>query len=324
MKALFVIGMLVVNFGVSSTVAAQTYPSRPITIVGPFAAGGPTDVLTRIISDPMRKLLGQTIVVDNVTGAGGSIAVGRVARAAPDGYTLSIGHWGSHVVNGAYYTLPFDLLTDLDPVAMIASNPQVIVSKNAVPANNLKELIAWSKANQDKLLVGSGGTAASSHMGGIYFQNAIGAKFQYVHYRGGAPALQALMSGEVDVYVTQVSGAVTYVRAGKIRAYAVTAKARQEVAPEIPTVDEAGLPGLYTSVWHALWAPKGTPKDIIGKLNAAVVGSLADANVRKRFADLGQEIPSREELTPQALAAYHKSEIDKWWPLIKAAGLKAE
>jgi tripartite-type tricarboxylate transporter receptor subunit TctC len=324
MKALFFTCVLAVIFSFNSIATAQTYPSRPITIVVPFAAGGPTDTLARIVSDPMRKLLGQTVVVENVTGAGGSIAVGRVARATPDGHTLSIGHWGSHVVNGAYYTLPFDLLTDLEPVAMIASNPQVIISKLAVPAKNLKELIAWSKSNQDKLLVGTGGVAASAHMGGIYFQNAIGAKFQYVHYRGGAPALQALLSGEVDLYVTQVSGAVTFTRAGKIRAYAVTAKTRQEAAPEIPTVDEAGLPGLYTSVWHAVWAPKGTPKDIIAKLNATFVETLADTTVRKRFGDLGQEIPSREELTPQALAAYHKAEIDKWWPLIRATGLKAD
>ena len=324
MKTPFVTFVLAVAFVSSSIATAQPYPSRPITIVAPFAAGGPTDTLARIISDPMRKLLGQTIIVENVTGAGGSIAVGRVARAAPDGYTLSIGHWGSHVVNGAYYTLPFDLLTDLEPVAMIASNPQVIVSKLAVPAKNLKELIAWSKANQDKLLVGTGGVAASAHMGGIYFQNAIGTKFQYVHYRGGAPALQALLSGEVDLYVTQVSGAVTFTRSGKIRAYAVTSKNRQEAAPEIPTVDEAGLPGLYTSVWHAIWTSKGTPKDIIAKLNWAIVETLADTTVRKRFGDLGQEIPSRVELTPQALAAYHKAEIAKWWPLIKATGLKAE
>ncbi len=324
MKTLFVTFVLAITFASSSISTAQTYPSRPISIVVPFAAGGPTDTLARIMSDPMRKLLGQTVVVENVTGAGGSIAVGRVARAAPDGYTIGIGHWGSHVVNGAYYTLPFDLLTDLEPVAMIATNPQVIISKLAVPAKNLKELIAWSKANQDKLLVGTGGVAASAHMGGIYFQNAIGAKFQFVHYRGGAPAIQALLSGEVDLYVTQVSGAVPLVRAGKIRAYAVTSKTRQEAAPEIPTVDEAGLPGLHTSVWHAIWASKATPKDIISKLNAALVETLADATVRKRFGDLGQEIPSREEQTPQALAAYHKAEIAKWWPLIRAAGLKAE
>ena len=303
---------------------AQTYPTRAITMVAPYAAGGPTDVLARITAEALRKPLGQTVIVDNVTGAGGSIAVGRVARAAPDGYTLGIGHWGSHVVNGAYYNLPFDLLTDLDPIAQIASNPQLIVSKPGVPAKNLKELIAWAKSNQGKFLVGSGGVAASSHMGGIYFQHMIGAKFDYVHYRGGAPAIQALLSGEIDMYVTQVASAVQYVRTGRIRAYAVTANTRQEAAPEIPTVDEAGAPGLYVSVWHAFWAPKRTPREIINRLNGAVREALADAAVKKRFADQGQDIPAREEQTPQALAAWHKAEIEKWWPLIKAAGLKAD
>lgn len=315
-----------VNFSLalSLPVIAQPYPTRTITMVAPYAAGGPTDVLARIMAEALRKPMGQSVIVDNVTGAGGSIAVGRVARAAPDGYTLGIGHWGSHVVNGAYYKLPFDLLTDLDPIAQIASNPQIIVSKPAVPAKDLKELITWAKANPSKFLVGSGGVAASSHMGGIYFQHLIGAKFDFVHYRGGAPAMQALLSGEIDIYVTQIAGSVQHVRTGKIRAYAVTAKTRQDAAPDIPTVDEAGAPGLYVSVWHAIWAPKRTPRDIIMRLNGAVVESLADAALRKRFVDLGQELPSREEQTPQALAAYHKAEIDKWWPLIKAAGLKAD
>ena len=324
MKALFVIGVLAVTCAVSSISTAQNYPSRAVTMVVPFSAGGPTDALARIVSEPLRKLLGQTIVVDNVTGAGGSIGVARVVRAAPDGYTLSIGHWGTHVVNGAYYTLPYDLLTDLEPVVMIATNPQVIISKNAVPARNLKELNAWINANPGKVLMATGGVGGASHMAAIYYQNLIGAKFQYVPYRGGAPALQAVLSGEVDVYVTQVSNITTQVRAGKVRAYAVTAKTRQEAAPEIPTVDEAGVPGLYTAVWHGIWAPRSTPRDIIAKLNAAFVETLTDATVRKRFADLGQEIPSREEQTPQALAIYQKAEIDKWWPLIKAAGLKAE
>ena len=324
MKALFVTFVLGVTFAVSSTATAQTYPSRPISIVVPFSAGGPTDTLARILSEPLRKLLGQTIIVDNVTGAGGSIGVGRVVRAAPDGHTLSIGHWGTHVVNGAYYTLTFDLLTDFEPIAMIATNPQVIVSKNAVPARNLKELNAWISANQGKVLMGTGGVGGASHMAALYYQNLIGAKFQYVPYRGGAPAMQALLGGEIDLYVTQISNITAHIKAGKIRAYAVTAKTRQEAAPEIPTVDEAGVPGLHTSVWHGIWAPKNTPRDIITKLNAAFVETLADATVRKRFADLGQDIPPREEQTPQALAAFHKLEIDKWFPLIKAAGLKAE
>ena len=324
MKALFTTCVLAVTCGVSSTVTAQTYPSRSITIVVPYSAGGPTDTLARLMSEPMRKSLGQTVVVENVTGAGGSIATGRVVRAAPDGYTIGIGHWGSHVTNGAYYNLPFDLLTDLQPIAMIATNPQLVVSKPSVPAKNLQELIPWIKANHDKILFGTGGVGASSHIAGVYFLNRIGVKMEFVPYRGGAPAMQALLSGEFDLYMTQISGAVAHVRAGKLRAYLVTSKTRQAIAPEIPTTDEAGLPGLYTAIWHGIWAPKGLPREIIVKLNAAVVESLTDDTLRKRFADLGQEIPPREEQTPQALAAHHKAEIEKWWPLMRAAGIKAE
>ncbi|MEN3355983.1 MAG: hypothetical protein V7640_4141 [Betaproteobacteria bacterium] len=324
MKTVLIASAFAVTFVFSSTVAAQSYPSKPITIVVPFSAGGPTDTLARIMGERMRKTLGQPLLVDNTTGAGGSIGVAKVVRSAPDGYTLSIGHWGTHVVNGAYYTLPFNLLTDLEPVAMVASNPQVVISKLAVPAKNLKELMAWISANQGKVLMATGGVGGASHMAAIYFANAIGAKFQYVPYRGGAPALQALLGGEVDVYVTQISNITTQVRAGKLRAYAVTAPARLTAAPEIPTVDEAGLPGLHTAVWHGIWAPKATPREIVMKLNAAIAECLADPAVRERFADLGQEIPTRDQQTPQALAAYHKVEIEKWWPLIKAAGLKGE
>ena len=324
MKALFIGCALAVTFAVCSTAAAQSYPSKPITIVVPFSAGGPTDTLARLMSERLRKPLGQPVLVDNTTGAGGTIGTGKVVRAPPDGHTVSIGHWGTHVVNGVYYSLPYNLLTDFEPVAMIATNPQVIISKNAVPAKNLKELIAWISANQGKVLMGTGGVGGASHMAAIYFQNTIGAKFQYVPYRGGAPALQALLGGEIDLYVTQVSNITTQVRAGKIRAYAVTAKTRQAAAPEIPTVDEAGLPGLHTAVWHGIWLPKGTPKDVVMKLNAAIGETLADPAIRERFADLGQEIPAREQQTPEALFAHHKAEIDKWFPLIRAAGLKAE
>ena len=324
MKTPLVIFALAATFGASLSGTAQTYPSRSITIVVPFSAGGPTDTLARIMSERMRKTLGQPVVIDNTTGAGGSIGVGKVARAAPDGYMVSIGHWGTHVVNGAYYSLPFNLLTDFEPVAMIASNPQIIISKTAVPATNLKELIAWINANQGKVLMGTGGVGGASHMAAIYFQSKIGAEFQYVPYRGGAPALQALLAGEIDLYVTQISNVAGQIKAGRVRAYAVTANTRQAAAPEIPTVDEAGVPGLYTSVWHGIWLPKSTPRDVIMKLNAAIVETLADPVVRQRFADLGQEIPPREQQTPEALFAYHKAEIDKWWPMIKAAGLKAE
>jgi tripartite-type tricarboxylate transporter receptor subunit TctC len=228
-------------------------------------------------------------------------------------------------VNGAYYTkLPFDLLNDFAPVALIATNPQTIVSKSTVPAKNLKELIALLKKNEGKALMGTGGVGGASHIVGVYFQDRIGVKMEFVPYRGGAPALQALLVGEFDVYITQVASMVNLMRAGKIRAYAVTADKRQKVAPEIPTVDEAGLPGLHTAVWHGIWAPKNTPREVVMKLNAAIGDSLADPGLRQRFFDLGQEIPSREQQAPEALYAYQKAEIAKWWPLIRGAGIKAE
>lgn len=324
MKALIVSVVVAVALFAGTAVRGQGYPTKPVTVVVPFAAGGPTDMLARILSDPLRKALGQPILVDTVTGAGGTIATGRVVRAPADGYTVVIGHWGTHVVNGAYYTLPFDLLNDFAPVAMIASNPQVIVSHVSVPARNLKELIPFIRARQKDVLIGTGGVGGASHMAGIYFLNRIGVKLEFVSYRGGAPALQALVSGEIAIYVTQVSSAVGYTRAKRIRAYAVTAPTRQAAAPEIPTVDEAGLPGLHTSVWHAIWAPKGTPRDVVMKLNGALGEVLSDQAVRKRFDDLGQEIPTREQQTPEALYAFQKAEIEKWWPIIKAAGLKAQ
>ena len=314
----------VFTIGTISTAVAQPWPTRQITIVVPFSAGGPTDTLARIMSEPMRRFLGQTIIVDNTTGAGGSIGVGRVVRSAPDGYTLSIGHWGTHVVNGAYYKLTYDLLTDLEPIAMIATNPQMVITRSVVPAQNLKELVQWIKTNQGKIQIGTGGIGSSSHIGGLYFLNRVGVKMDFVPYRGGAPAVQALLAGEIDLYMTQISGAIEHVRAGKLRAYMVTTSKRQAAAPEIPTTDEAGMPGLYTTVWHGIWVPKGTSADAKFKLNAAIVDTLADATVRKRFADLGQEIPPVSEQTQRALAVYHKAEIDKWWPLMRTAGIKAE
>jgi tripartite-type tricarboxylate transporter receptor subunit TctC len=307
-----------------STVSAQPYPSRPITIVVPFAAGGPTDVIARTMAQQMRASLGQTVVVENVAGANGNIGVGRVARAAPDGYTLSIGHWSTHVVNGAVYALPYDLLKDFEPISLLATNSYLIVAKNAVPANDLKGLIAWLKANPDKASEGTAGAGSPQHVGGVFFQNATGTRFQFVPYRGAAPAMQALLGGEVDLIIDDPTSALPQVRAGKIKAFAVTAKARLAAAPEIPTVDEAGLPGFYFSRWHALWAPRSTPNDVIARVNTAVVSALADPAARSRLADLGQEIFPREQQTPQALATYHRAEIAKWWPIIKAAGIKGE
>jgi tripartite-type tricarboxylate transporter receptor subunit TctC len=303
---------------------AQTYPSRPITMVVPYSAGGPTDTIARIMAERMRGPLGQTIIVENTTGAAGTLGVGRVARAAPDGYTISIGHWGTHVVNGAIYPLQYDVFNDFEPVAMIASNPQLIVARKTVPAKDLQELVTWLKANSAKATQGTAGHGSGSHVSGVYFQSITGARFQFVPYRGAGPAMQDLVAGQIDIMIDQAANSLPQVRSGTIKAYAVTEKARLAVAPEIPTVDEAGVPGLHISIWHALWMPKSTPKEIIGKLNAAVVETLTDAGTRKRLADLGQEIPSREMQTPQALAAYHKAEIDKWWPVIKAANIKGE
>ena len=323
MKMAFAIALVVLAASnVSST--AQVYPSRPITLIVPFSAGGPTDTIGRIFAERIRASLGQTVIVENVTGAAGSIGVGRAARAAPDGYTLSIGHWSTHVVNGAVYSLPYHVLNDFEPISLIANNPQLIVSRNAMPAKDLTELIAWLRANPDKATQGTAGAGSASHVGGVYFQSISATRFQFIPYRGAAPAMQDLLAGQVDLMFDQAANALPQVRAGKIRAYAVTAKTRLASASDIPSVDEAGLPGFYISIWHALWASKGTPKDVIAKLNAAVVEALADQTVRQRLADLGQELPAREQQTPEALVAHHKAEIDKWWPIIKAANIKAE
>ena len=303
---------------------AQPYPSRPVTIVVPFAAGGPTDAIARAISERMRVSLGQSVIIENVTGAGGSIGVGRAVRAAPDGYTLSLGHTGTHVVNGAIYPLQYDLLNDFEPIALIASNTMMVVTKNDVPPKNLRELIDWLKANPGKVAVGTAGVGSASHFSGVYFQNLIKTQFNFVPYRGTGPALQDLVAGQIDMIVDQVSNSIAQVQAGKIRAYAIADTKRLTAAPDIPTADEAGLPGFHISLWTALWAPKGTPKEIVAKLNSAVMDALADPAVRKRLADVGLEVPPREQQTPQALGAYQKAEIEKWWPIIKAANIKPE
>ena len=314
----------VLLWGGIAAAPAQVYPSRPITMVVPFAAGGPVDTVARILSEPMRATLGQSIIVENVTGAAGSIGVGRVARAAPDGYTLSIGHWSTHVVNGAIYPLPYDLLRDLEPIVLLPSNPMIVVSTNAVPAKSLNEFVGWIKANEGKVSAGTAGAGSATHVAGVYFQNVTGTRFQFVPYRGTGPALQDLVAGQIDFIVDQASNSLQHVRDGKIRAYAVTASARLPSAPDIPTVAEAGLPSLDISVWYGLWAPKGTPKEIIAKLNNAAVQALSEPTVRQRFAELGLDIPPRDRLTPEALAAYQKAEIEKWWPVIKGANIKTE
>jgi tripartite-type tricarboxylate transporter receptor subunit TctC len=302
---------------------AQTYPTRPITMNVPFAAGGPTDTIARVIAQRMSAALGQSIIIENVTGADGTIGVGRVARAAPDGYLLSVGQWSTHVLNGAAYALPYDLLKDFEPVALMATNPLVIVTYKGVPATNLKELIDWLKANPSRAAVGIG--SMSHRVSAVYFQNLTGARFTLVPYRGAAPAMQDMMAGQITMMFDQAATSLPLVRAGSTRPYAVTAATRLDAAPDLPTVDEAGLPGFHIAVWTALWAPRATPRAIIDRLNAAVVEAVADPAVRKRLtAELGQNIPSRAQLTPEALYAYQKAEIEKWWPLIKSANIRPE
>ena len=311
-------------FGNVAIAAEHFYPSRPITMIVPFAAGGPTDTIARILAEHMRVSLGQPVILENVAGAAGSIGVGRVARAAGDGYTLVIGVWGTHVLNGAIYPLQYDLLKDFEPISLLASNPMVIVAKKVMPAKDLMELIAWLKANPDKASAGTTGTGGASHVAAILFQKETGTRFQFVPYRGLAPAMQDLVAGQIDMMIDNPATSLPQARAGTIKAYATTAKARLAAAPDIPTADEAGLPGFNVLQWTALWAPKGTSKDIIAKLNEAVVESLADKNVLVRLADLGQSVAPRDQQTPESLGAYQKAEIEKWWPIIKAANIKGE
>ena len=306
------------------TARAQAYPSRPITIVVPFPAGGPTDTLARILAEHVRISLGQSVIIENVSGAGGSIGVGRVARAAPDGYTVSIGHSQTHGLNGAIYQLPYDVVKDFEPVSLLADTPIWIVARKTLPAKDLRELIAWLKENPGKATAGTVGVPAIPEITGIYFQKKTGTSFQFVPYRGAAPLYQDMLAGHIDFYFGMAAGSLVLVRDGYLIAYAVTAKTRWAAAPDIPTIDEAGVPGLYASVWHGLWAPKGTPREVITRLNSAVQAALADATVRQRFADQGQDISPREQQTPEALAALQKAEIEKWWPIIKAANIKAE
>jgi tripartite-type tricarboxylate transporter receptor subunit TctC len=303
---------------------AQSYPSRPITIVVPYPPGGVTDNLVRLLAERMKNTLGQSIVVENIGGGGGTIGVDRVSRSAPDGYTLVLGNSESMVFAPVTMAISYNALTDFEPVALLPSYPFLLVTTNDVPAQNLEGLIAWIKGNPDKVLQGTVGVGTMQHLCGLQLQRIIGVKWQFVPYKGGPPAMQDLLGGQINFMCTAVAGFLQLVHDGRIKGYAVTARKRIVAAPEIPTANETGLPGFYTSVWNALWVPKGTPKQAIAKLNAAVTSGLADPELQKRMTEMGLDNVDSDQHTPEALGALRQAEIDKWWPIIKAAGLKAE
>jgi tripartite-type tricarboxylate transporter receptor subunit TctC len=300
---------------------AQIYPSRTITLVVPFPPGGSTDVVARIMAERMRQVLGQPIIIENVGGAGGTIGIGRVARAAPDGYTIDIGQWDTHV-GGIIYSLNFDLQKDFEPIGLISTNPQLMVGKKTFPADDLKGVVAWMKANPGMATFVN--QTAAAQVSGILLQQATGTTIQFIPYRGAGPAMQDIVAGQVDLMVAQAAVLLPQVRSGTIKAFANLSPRRSQAVPDIPTTDEAGVPGVYASGWFGFFAPKGTPKDIIAKLNDAMVQALADPAIRARLTELGQDIASREQQTPEGLATYHKAEIEKWWPVIKAANIRGQ
>src|SRR6266550_5095195 len=308
----------------AGTALAQGYPARAIAMIVPFPAGGATDTLARFLAERMRGILGQPIVIENIAGAAGSLGVGRAVRSSADGYTLSIGTSTTHVLTGGLYALPFDLLRDLEPVIEIGSEPLLIVGRKSLPADDLKGLIAYLKANPDKASVGIAGVGATGHLTGISFQKATGTKFQFVPYRGNAPAMQDLLAEQIDFMIEPSSNFKSLVGAGSVKPYAITGRARLASSPDIPTADEAGLPGFLASLWYGLWVPRDTPKDIIARLNATMVQVLDDPSVKERFAELGIQIAPLAQQSPEALRAFQKAEAERWWPIIKAANLKAE
>src|SRR4051812_1861259 len=302
----------------------QTSRPRPTTRVVPLPAGSAFDVTARIVAERMQTSLGQPVVVENTTGASGSIGAGRVARATPDGYTICFGGVGTHVLNGAILSLPYDVLRDFAPVGLVASAELIVVTKKDMPANSLAELITWLKANPDRAVQGHGGPGSLSHIVGVSFQEATGTRFRSVPYRGSSAATNDLVAGHIDIMMDLAPNSLGHVRAGTVKAFAVMSKTRMAAAPDIPTVDEAGLAGFYMSAWQAVWAPKHTPAAVIAKLNAAIMTGLDDPAVRARLAEVGQQAFPAEQQSAAALGAWQKAEIETWWPIIKAANIKAE
>ena len=303
---------------------AQSYPARPITMVVPFGAGGPADTIGRILAEGMRGSLGQPVIIENVVGASGTIAVGRVARAIPDGYTAVLGNWATHVLNGPMFALPYDLQKDFQPVSLVSSDPLIIVAKKSIPANDLKEFAAWLRTNPEATQ-GTTGAGGVGTVAGLLFQRETGTRFRFVPYRGGqGPAMQAVVASQIDFMIATAANSLSHVAAGTIKAYAVTSKIRMAAAPNIPTVAQAGLPGLHALNWQAIFLPKATPKNVAARLNAAVVTALADPVVRRRLAELGQDVFPRDQQTPEALRTFQDAEIERWWPIVRAANIKGE
>jgi tripartite-type tricarboxylate transporter receptor subunit TctC len=303
---------------------AQPYPSHPVTLIVPFPAGGPTDTLARILAERMRITLGQPVVIETVTGAGASLGVVRAARSGPDGYTLLLGNWTSNVGAGVMYPAAREAILEMRPVSMISATPLLIVGKTMLPPKDAKELVAWLKANPDKVSAATVGAGSAAHVCLFYFQQKTGTSFALVPYRGGAPVMQDLVAGQIDLFCAEASQTLPFLRSGKVKAFAVMSKARWPAAPDVPTFDEIGVPGMYISFWNGFWVPKATPDDIIARLDAALVEVLADATVRQHLTELGHVIATREEQTPEGLAAFHKSEIEKWWPIMQAANIRPE
>jgi tripartite-type tricarboxylate transporter receptor subunit TctC len=315
---------LMSNLAGTGGAAAQTYPSRPITMVVAFAAGGSGDTIGRIIAEHMREQLGQPIIVENIGGAAGTIGVGRVARAQPDGHMISFGNWPTHVLNGAIYPLNYDLIKDFEPISLVSTESVVLTSRKNLAANNLRELMAWLKANPDKASAGTTGPGGIGHVVGVFFQKETGTQFQFVPYRGLALATQDMVAGQIDMMFDTSANAIPHVRSGNIKAFAVTSPTRLTAAPDIPTVDEAGLPGFHISNFRGFWAPKGTPREVVLKLNGAIKSALTNPGIQKRLGELGQELFQADRLTPEALGIMQKAEIEKWWPVMKAANIKAQ
>ena len=323
-RLLTVMVAILVGLAWAGKAAAQNYPTRAMTMIVPFPAGGATDTLARFLAEKMRAVLGQPVIIENVAGAAGSLGVARAVRSAADGYTLSIGTSTTHMLTGGLYALQFDLLKDLEPVIQIGSEPLLIVGRKSLPADDLKGLIAYLKANPDKASVGIAGVGATGHLTGISFQKETGTRFQFVPYRGNAPAMQDLLSEQIDFMIEPSSNFKSLVGAGSVKPYAITGRTRLPSSPDIPTADEAGVPGFFASLWYGLWVPKDTPKDIIAKLNATMVQVLADPSVQRRFDELGIQITPLARQSPEALRGFQKAEAERWWPIIKASNLKAE